>query len=125
MSVAIDEIGLAFKTNNYSGTIASVGYVGWSTLGGYGPLTSHYGLGVDQILGAKIVNASGEVQTANEEILVGIRGGGGSLGIITELTIKVYPVPKVSFEPATVAFADQARSSLQRSSMNQMIWKTP
>jgi FAD/FMN-containing dehydrogenase len=95
VSVAGNEIGFAFKTYNHSGTIASVGYVGWSTLGGYGPLTSHYGLGVDQILGAKIVNASGEVQTANEEILVGIRGGGGSLGIITELTIKVYPVPKV------------------------------
>lgn len=98
MSVSIEEAELAFKTYNYSGTIASVGYVGWSTLGGYGPLTSHYGLGVDQIIGAKIVNASGEVQTADEEILIGIRGGGGSLGIITELTIKVYPVPKVGFK---------------------------
>ncbi|KAF5653270.1 6-hydroxy-D-nicotine oxidase [Fusarium sp. NRRL 25303] len=78
-----------------TGTVASVGYTGWATLGGYGPLTSHYGLGVDQIIGAKIVNARGEVQDANEELLVGIRGGGGSLGIIVELTIKVYPVNKI------------------------------
>ncbi|KAG7409058.1 FAD-linked oxidoreductase aurO [Fusarium oxysporum f. sp. rapae] len=77
------------------GTIASVGYTGWSTLGGYGPLTSHYGLGVDQIIGAKIINARGEIQTADEELLVGIRGGGGSLGIIVELTIKVYPIDKI------------------------------
>lgn len=104
MSVAIEEIGMAFKTYNYSGTVASVGYVGWSTLGGYGPLTSHYGLGVDQILGAKIINARGEVQTADEEILVGIRGGGGSLGIITELTIKVYPVPKVRLSTSHCRF---------------------
>ncbi|KAJ9419151.1 hypothetical protein QL093DRAFT_2355846 [Fusarium oxysporum] len=77
------------------GTIASVGYTGWSTLGGYGPLTSHYGLGVDQITGAKIVKARGEIQTADGELLVGIRGGGGSLGIIVELTIKVYPIDKI------------------------------
>ncbi|KAG8666612.1 hypothetical protein FPOAC2_11728 [Fusarium poae] len=76
-------------------TVASVGYTGWATLGGYGSLTSHYGLGVDQIVGAKIVNACGEVQDANEELLVGIRGGGGSLGIIIELSIKVYPIDKI------------------------------
>ncbi|KAF5598998.1 6-hydroxy-D-nicotine oxidase [Fusarium pseudoanthophilum] len=78
-----------------TGTVASVGYTGWATLGGYGPLTTHYGLGVDQIIGAKIVNARGEVEDANEELLVGIRGGGGSLGVIVELTIKVYPVDKI------------------------------
>ncbi|KAH6949290.1 hypothetical protein DER45DRAFT_620409 [Fusarium avenaceum] len=91
LAKTLGEDGLATPV----GTIASVGYVGWSTLGGYGPLTSHYGLGVDQIIGAKIVNARGELRTADEEILVGIRGGGGSLGIITELTIKVYPIPKI------------------------------
>jgi FAD/FMN-containing dehydrogenase len=58
-------------------------------------LASHYGLGVDQVIGAKIVNARGEIQTADEELLVGIRGGGGSLGIIVELTIKVYAIDKV------------------------------
>ncbi|KAF5591749.1 6-hydroxy-D-nicotine oxidase [Fusarium pseudocircinatum] len=78
-----------------TGTVASVGYTGWATLGGYGPLTSHYGLGVDQIIGAKIVNARGEVQDANEELLIGIRGGGGSLGVIIELTIKIYAIDKI------------------------------
>lgn len=33
---------------------------------------------------------------ANDEVLAGIRGGGGTLGIIFELTIKVYPLEKVS-----------------------------
>ncbi|CAG9990098.1 unnamed protein product [Clonostachys byssicola] len=88
---ALGEEGLATPVGN----VASLGYTGWSTLGGYGPLSSGYGLGVDQILGAKTVNARGEIQTASEELLVGIRGGGGSLGIITELTIKVYPLDKV------------------------------
>ena len=52
-------------------------------------------MGVDQIVGAKVVNANGEIQDADEELLVGIRGGGGSLGIIVELTIKVYPLSTV------------------------------
>ncbi|KAH7191829.1 uncharacterized protein B0J16DRAFT_410603 [Fusarium flagelliforme] len=84
------------------GTIGSVGYAGWATLGGYGPLASHYGMGVDQILGAKIVNANGEIQDADGEMLVGIRGGGGSLGIIVELTIKVYPISTILF--STIIF---------------------
>ena len=53
-------------------------------------------MGVDQIIGAKVVNANGEIQDADEEMLVGIRGGGGSLGFIVELTIKVHPIRPVS-----------------------------
>jgi FAD/FMN-containing dehydrogenase len=79
-----------------SGTIASVGYVGWATLGGYGPFSALYGLGADQIVGAKIVNATGELVVANDQMLRGIRGGGGIFGVIVELTIKVYPLKEVS-----------------------------
>ncbi|KAI0189765.1 hypothetical protein EV127DRAFT_340548 [Xylaria flabelliformis] len=82
----LDSIGLITPV----GTVASVGYVGWATLGGYGPFATSHGLGVDQIVGAKIVNAKGELIDADEELLRGIRGGGGIFGIIVELTIKVY-----------------------------------
>ncbi|KAI1459686.1 FAD-binding domain-containing protein [Annulohypoxylon moriforme] len=77
------------------GTVASVGYVGWATLGGYGPFSSSHGLGVDQIVGAKVVNAKGELVDADDELLKGIRGGGGIFGVITELTIKVYPLKEM------------------------------
>lgn len=73
-----------------------MGYVGWSTLGGYGPFSTCYGLGVDQIVAAKVVNAEGQIVDADNDMLTGIRGGGGTLGVITELTIKVYPLEKVS-----------------------------
>lgn len=73
-----------------------MGYVGWSTLGGYGPFSACHGLGVDQIIGAKVVNAKGEVVDADDEMLMAIRGAGGTLGIIVELTIKVYPSGNVS-----------------------------
>ena len=78
------------------GFCPTVGYVGWSILGGYGPATTNFGLGVDQIVGAKLVNWKGELVEADAEILKGIRGGGGNFGVIVELTIKVYPLNGVS-----------------------------
>jgi FAD/FMN-containing dehydrogenase len=86
---------------DYRGTVASVGYVGWATLGGYGPFSSSHGLGVDQILSAKLVNAKGELVEASEELLQAIRGAGGSFGVIVELTIKVYPLKEVSKFPTS------------------------
>lgn len=77
------------------GTIESVGYVGWSSYGGYGGFSPHYGLGIDQIVGAKIVNPKGKVVDASPSLLKGIRGAGGNFGVIVELTIKVYPLKKV------------------------------
>lgn len=77
------------------GSIPSVGYVGWATYGGYGPFSGHWGLGVDQILGATIINHDGEILKAEESILRGIRGAGGLFGVILDLTIKVYPMTSV------------------------------
>jgi FAD/FMN-containing dehydrogenase len=91
------------------GSCPTVGYVGWSILGGYGPTVTKFGLGVDQIVGAKLVNWKGELIEADAEILKGIRGGGGNFGVIVELTIKVYPlnaVSQVKIYEAIVLFTD-------------------
>jgi FAD/FMN-containing dehydrogenase len=77
------------------GTIPAVGYVGWATYGGYGPFSGRWGLGVDQLIGAKLVNANGEIVEADQSMLKGIRGAGGVFGIIVEVTIKVYPLKSV------------------------------
>lgn len=79
-----------------TGTVPSVGYVGWAAYGGYGPLSAHFGMGVDQIIGAKIVNSTGAIVTANDDLLRGIKGAGGIFGIIVEVTVKVYPMRNVS-----------------------------
>jgi FAD/FMN-containing dehydrogenase len=75
--------------------ISSVGFVGWATHGGYGLLNAEYGMGADQILQAKLVDANALVCDADEDMLTAIRGGGGALGVIVELTIKVYPLAQV------------------------------
>lgn len=77
------------------GLIPSVGYVGWAVYGGYGPFSAHWGLGVDQIIGATVVNPDGEIIQADEALLEGIRGAGGLYGVILELVVKVYPISKV------------------------------
>jgi hypothetical protein len=79
-----------------TGSLGFLGLVGWSTYGGYGPLAPKYGLGLDNILAAKVVNAKGEVVVADKELLKGIRGAGGAFGVIVELTVKVYPLKRVS-----------------------------
>ena len=79
-----------------TGTIPFVGFVGWSTYGGYGPLSAHYGLGCDNIVGAKVVNWKGEIVEADKDMLKGIRGAGGAFGPIVELTVKLYPLKNVS-----------------------------
>lgn len=78
-----------------NGTAGNVGWTGWAIWGGYGPLNSYVGLGVDNILGAKVVMANGELVDADEELLWGIRGAGGNLGVIVETTVRVYSMPKI------------------------------
>ncbi|KAL4879719.1 D-lactate dehydrogenase [Aspergillus karnatakaensis] len=82
--------GLATPT----GAVPGVGYVGWAMYGGYGPFSSKWGLGVDQIVGATVVTADGAIVSLSEgdELLAGIKGGGGLFGVIVDVTIKVYPL---------------------------------
>ncbi|CAG8929344.1 unnamed protein product [Penicillium salamii] len=92
------------------GSIPSVGYVGWATYGGYGPFSSHWGLGVDQILGATIINHDGEIFKAEESLLRGIRGAGGLFGVILDLTIKVYPMTSLLAGPIIFDSTDIVKS---------------
>ncbi|KAF9878165.1 6-hydroxy-d-nicotine oxidase [Colletotrichum karsti] len=76
------------------GWCATVGIVGWALGGGYGYSSAFYGLGVDQILGARVVLASGEVVDTDEhpDLLWALRGAGnGNFGVVVELRVKLYP----------------------------------
>lgn len=77
------------------GSVPFVGYAGWAMYGGYGPFSANYGLGVDNIVGAKVVTSDGAVVDADQTMLRGNRGSGGFLGVIVELTIKIYPLKKL------------------------------
>lgn len=78
-----------------------VGYVAWACGGGYGVECGARGMGADQVLGGRVVTASGEVLDISaenkdvEDARWALRGGGaGVIGVVSELTAKVYPKVK-------------------------------
>jgi hypothetical protein len=77
------------------GASGTVGWVGWATHGGYGSYAGLYGLGCDQVLGARIVNHQGEIVDADDELLYGIRGAGSAFGVIVAIKIKIYKLEHV------------------------------
>jgi len=87
--------GLAAVT----GVAGTVGLAGLLTGGGYGPLLPRFGLALDNLLGAEIVVADGQVVFAdssqNSELFWAIRGGGGNLGVVTSMLVRLHPIEKV------------------------------
>ncbi|KAI6764212.1 hypothetical protein HG530_008001 [Fusarium avenaceum] len=80
-----------------NGFAGEAGWTSWASWGGYGPLGDYVGLGVDNIVGAKIVTANGDLVTTHgeSELLWAVRGGGGNFGIIVETKVQVYPMSKI------------------------------
>lgn len=94
-----DELGRILWKEGLStpaGSVPSVGYLGWAMYGGYGPFSSNWGLGVDQIVAATVLDASGTIVEADKNLLKSIRGAGGAFAIILDVTINVYPLKTVS-----------------------------
>lgn len=81
------------------GSSPTVGVVGYTLGGGLGWLGRKYGLSADNVLEFELVTADGQLRKAsareNSDLFWGLRGGGGSLGIVTGLTIRLFPVTEV------------------------------
>ena len=53
-----------------------------------------FGLACDNIVGATIVTADGQLTTADSDLLWALRGGGGgNFGIVTEFVMRLHPTP--------------------------------
>jgi FAD/FMN-containing dehydrogenase len=79
-----------------TGNCGAVGMVGLTTGGGYGPLTSRYGLASDNLLAAEVVLADGGLahcdEHENPDLFWAIRGGGGNFGVITSILVRLHPM---------------------------------
>lgn len=82
-----------------TGTVGAVGMAGLTMGGGYGRLSGRAGLAADNLLGATVVLATGEVVIADPEhqsdLFWALRGAGGNFGVVTELRIALHPVTEV------------------------------
>jgi hypothetical protein len=79
-----------------AGTSPNVGVTGYTLGGGIGWLARRYGLAANSVTAANIVTPDGRLRRADNDhepdLLWAIRGGGGSVGVVTALEMKLYPV---------------------------------
>jgi hypothetical protein len=81
------------------GSSPDVGVVGYTLGGGMGWLARKYGLSADSVRYFEVVTAEGEIirasETENSDLFWGMRGGGGSLGIVTAMEVQLYQLTTV------------------------------
>ena len=99
------------------GINSTTGVAGLTLGGGFGWLTRRHGLTIDNLLGATVVTADGElhrVSAASEPALFwALRGGGGNFGVVTSFEFRLHPVgPELHAGLVVYPFA-QARRVLR------------
>lgn len=89
-----------------SGDTASVGVGGLTLGGGIGWMVRAWGLAADQLVGAQVVTASGEVvevsATQHPELFWALRGGGGNFGVVTRFDFEAHRLPGIALAEAVV-----------------------
>jgi FAD/FMN-containing dehydrogenase len=103
----------AHGLGSLAGRCGTVGVTGYTLGGGSAWLSRTHGFAADSVVSAEVVTADGELVRAsadeNADLFWALRGGGGSFGIVTSLTFRLYPAERVfsgmSYYPAERADA--------------------
>ena len=106
----LDRETQAFGLAVTGGRVTTTGIVGFTLGTGSGWLERKLGFACDNLVSADVVTADGELVTAsedeNEELLWGLKGGGGNFGVVTEMELRLAPLAPIvyaglmAFDPA-------------------------
>lgn len=101
-AVWLHAYGAAAQAGRYvqGGGCLTVGVAGLIQSGGFGSFSKRFGLAAAGLIEAEIVTADGAVRIANActnpDLFWGLKGGGGgSLGVVTRLTLRTHELPAV------------------------------
>ncbi|MCU6482621.1 FAD-binding oxidoreductase [Arthrobacter sp. A2-55] len=82
-----------------SGSAPGVSVAGYTSGGGIGPMARTFGAASDRVRSLEVVTGDGQIRhvtaETEPELFWGLRGGKGSLGIITALEFDLLPLPVI------------------------------
>ncbi|TAQ83902.1 hypothetical protein B7494_g7783 [Chlorociboria aeruginascens] len=104
-SISTSELNVELGPTPNSGSVAIIPFL---LGGGRSPLSSLHGLGIDNIISAKIITASSPSssspsllslsETENRDLFWAIKGAGQYFGLVTEVELKIHPLREIGVD---------------------------
>ena len=105
-----------FSLATPGGRVTTTGVGGFCLGGGYGWLSTKFGLTCDNLVGADLLTANGQLMhvtdDTNPELMWALRGAGANFGVVTSFEFRVHPIPPLMMAGLLVVPNDDAAADV-------------